>query len=139
MSRLFSAFSSTKTTAQSVHCLISGTSLEIWNMAIIFLLSFMRYIKGLSTFTSFISITALLLRLPAIYVYITKQQLGLINCLALEGIHKLIRWQAKGGRMSPKCQRYYISLFCKLVNEGGDSVNVVYGCPLITQTINAVC
>ena len=34
------------------------------------------------------------------------------------GIHKL-RWQARGRRELPKCQRYYISLFSKLVNEGG--------------------
>ena len=38
-----------------------------------------------------------------------------------------------------KCQRYYISLYSKLVNEGGmrrdknlqNPVNVVYGCPLV--------
>ena len=36
-----------------------------------------------------------------------------------------------GGRGSPKCQRYYISLFSKLVNKNPqNSVNVVYGYPL---------
>ena len=44
-----------------------------------------------------------------------------------------------GRRGSPKCQRYYISLFSKLVNEEGRgsknlkflSTYVVYGCPLV--------
>ena len=37
----------------------------------------------------------------------------------LRGIHKL-RWQARGREELTKCQRYYISLCSKLVNEGGD-------------------
>ena len=56
----------------------------------------------------------------------------------LGGIHKL-RWQARVREGSPKFQRYYISLFSKLVNEGGvkntqNSVNVVYVCPLTALT-----
>ena len=53
------------------------------------------------------------------------------------GIHKL-RWQARGRGGLAKCQRYYISLCSKLVNEGGGAknpqniVNVVYECPLIS-------
>ena len=35
-----------------------------------------------------------------------------------ENIHKL-RWQASGGRVAQICEWYYISLFSKLVNEGG--------------------
>ena len=50
----------------------------------------------------------------------------------------------RGGRGSPKCLRYNISLFSKLVNEmvrGGvknpqNSVNIVYGCPLTIYYIN---
>ena len=34
------------------------------------------------------------------------------------GIHNYIDKQG-GGRGLPKCQRYYISLFSKLVNKGG--------------------
>ena len=52
------------------------------------------------------------------------------NWTSINYVYKL-----RGGRGSPKCQRYYISLFSKLVNGGGqnpqNSVNVVYGCPLI--------
>ena len=46
-----------------------------------------------------------------------------------------------GGRGLPKYQRYYISLFSKLVNEGGgvkdpqNSVNVVYGCTLSQKRV----
>ena len=50
------------------------------------------------------------------------------------------------GRGSPKCQHYYISLFSKYVNKGGrgaknphNSVNVVYGYPLIIFIHFAVC
>ena len=42
--------------------------------------------------------------------------LPIYNIFQERGIHKL-RWQARG-RGSPKCQRYYISLYSKFVNEG---------------------
>ena len=59
------------------------------------------------------------------------------------GILKL-RWQTRGREGSTKCQRYYISLFSKFVNEGRrgrevknpqNPVNVVYGCPLSPKKV----
>ena len=54
-----------------------------------------------------------------------------------------------GGKGSAKCQRYYMSLFSKLVNEatkgrGGvknphNFVNVVYGCPLELNKLLCFC
>ena len=41
------------------------------------------------------------------------------NYFCFWGIHKL-RWEALGVRGLHKWQRYYISLFCKLVKEGGE-------------------
>ena len=48
--------------------------------------------------------------------------------------------QEEGGPGSPKCQRYYIRSFSKLVNKGGQkslkSVNVnYYGCPLKLSSV----
>ena len=60
-----------------------------------------------------------------------------ILALELGGIHKLDMLTSKGEGVSLKCQRYYISLCSKLVNEGKEvnnpqnSVNIVYGCPLM--------
>ena len=55
---------------------------------------------------------------------ITPFQITLFKFWILGGIHKL-RWQARGRRGSPKCQRYFISLFNKVVNEGGGGSEIL--------------
>ena len=60
-----------------------------------------------------------------------------ILALELGGIHKLDMLTSKGEGVSLKCQRYYISLCSKLVNEGEEvnnpqnSVNVICEWPFI--------